>query len=140
MALSDAGVVNFLGGGLAVEHDHAEGQFVAGTDTLAVTVLARHFVEAWLPDTDICSGQDLLLAGLGGSSRLLETDKATFQVLDAYSRPIPGVLAMGAFSTAGALGSFPRPGRDAVFFRDNDAVAHWILRSSARLPAYAGRG
>jgi hypothetical protein len=139
-ALSDAGVVNFLGANLVVAHGHAEGQFVASSDTLAVSVPARHFVEARLPDTDINSGQDALLAGLGRSSRLLPADKATFQVLDDRGQPIPRLLALGAFSTAGALGSFSRPGRDAGFFRQNDAVARWILQSSARLPAHVGRG
>jgi hypothetical protein len=142
IALCDAGVVNFLGAGLAVGHDPTEGQFVASSDTLAVTIPARHLVEARLPDTDISSGQDPLLAGLGGASRLLAADKATFHVLDPRGQPVPRLLAMGAFATGGALGSLSRPGRDAAFFHQNDAAAQWVLRTITvgHSPAPAGRG
>lgn len=135
VALSDAGVVNFLGAGLAVGHDHEAGRFVATSDTLASPVLARHFVEAWLPDADVNSGQDPLLAGLGGTSRRLAVDEVTFHVLDADGQPVPRLLAMGAFATGGALGSFSRPGRDSAFFRQNDAVAHWVLRIVTTAPS-----
>jgi hypothetical protein len=131
-ALSDAGLVNFLGAGLAVGHERERGLFVATSATLTTPVFARHFVEARLPDTDLRSGGIPLLAGLGGQQeRRLRSDPVTFQVLDASGQPVPRLLAMGAFATGGALGSLSRPCRDASFFRQNDAVAHWLLRESA---------
>lgn len=132
-ALSRAGVVRFLGAGLAVGHDERAGRFAARSDTLARPVLARYFVEARLPDTDIRAGSPLLagLAGLTGSGRRLAVDPVTFQVLDRDGTPVPGLLALGAFASGGALGSFSRPGRDAALFRQNDAVARWILRECA---------
>jgi hypothetical protein len=90
-------------------------------------VPARHLVQAWLPGSDISSGADPLLAGLGGAGRRLPVDPVTFQVLDEQGRPHPRRLAMGGFATGGALGSFSRPCRDAAFFRQNDAAARRIL-------------
>jgi hypothetical protein len=131
VALSDAGVVNFLGASLAVGHDREHGLFIATSGTLATPVFARHFVEARLPDPDIRSGADPLLAGLGADGRRLRSDPVTFQVLDASGQPVPRLLAMGPFASGGALGSLSRPCRDAIFFRQNDAVARWLLRECA---------
>jgi hypothetical protein len=128
VALSDAGVVRFLGAGLTVGHDQERCLFSASSHSLAAPVFAPHLVEARLPDTDVRSGADALLAGLGPTSRRLRADPATFQVLDGSGQPIPRLLAMGAFSSGGALGSLSRPCRDAVFFRQNDAVTRWLLQ------------
>jgi len=128
-ALSRAGVVRFLGRLPAVTVDG--GMFVAHSATLRYPVTARFLVDARLPDDDVRCG-DPLLAGLvrdGAAIRggRLAVDPDTFQVLDTFGRPHPERLALGAFATAGRLGSFARPRSDAAFFRQNDAVARWLL-------------
>ncbi|HEX3649113.1 MAG TPA: adenylate cyclase, partial [Pseudonocardiaceae bacterium] len=124
-ALVESGVVRFLGANLRISCD--AGCFVATTDSLPSPVTARHLIEARLPEPDIRSGTDPLLAGLGARQDRLPVAQGTFQVLDERGMPHPRRLAMGAFASGGALGSFARPGRDAAFFRQNDAAARWLL-------------
>ena len=130
-ALAESGVVRFLGANLRI--GHAGEAFIATTDSLAAPVAAHHLIEARLPDPDIRSGADPLLAGLGAWRDRLPVAQSTFQVLDERGVPHPKRLAMGAFASGGALGSFARPGRDAAFFRQNDAAARWLLDQLMRL-------
>jgi hypothetical protein len=131
-ALSAAGVVRFLGAGLRVECDHASGVYIGVSDSLRTGIAARHLVEARLPGTDIRSGDDPLLAGLGATQPVLEVDPLTYQVLDSAGSPVRGLLAMGAFASGGAIGALSRPCRDEPFFRENDKVARRVLASVQR--------
>ena len=131
-ALAEAGIVRFLGANPRISGDERARCFVATTDSLATPVTARHLIEARLPDPDIRSGADPLLAGLGARQDRLPVAQATFQVLDERGVPHPRRLAMGAFASGGALGSFARPGRNAAFFRQNDAAARWLLSAAPR--------
>jgi hypothetical protein len=131
-ALSAAGVVRFLGAGLRVECDRASGVYTAVSDSLRTGIAARHLVEARLPGTDIRSGDDPLLAGLGATQPVLEVDPLTYQVLDSAGSPVRGLLAMGAFASGGAIGALSRPCRDEPFFRENDKVARRVLASAQR--------
>jgi uncharacterized NAD(P)/FAD-binding protein YdhS len=134
-ALSEAGVVRFLGGGLTVAPDDERRAFLAH-GSLAAPVAARYLVEARLPAHDLATG-DPLLAGLvragdavstgpvGGTR--LRVDGADYGILRPDGGSDPDRLALGAFASGGALGSFSRPGANAAFFRQNDATARRIL-------------
>jgi hypothetical protein len=136
-ALSDAGVVRFLGANLAVTADPERKGFVARTDTLGVGVRAPYVVEARLPASDIRHGGDPLLARMVHSGRCtpsrssgpsqLVVDSGTYQVVSGSGRNHPRIIGLGAFATSGGLGSFARPATNAPFFRQNDTVARWIL-------------
>ncbi len=134
-ALSDAGVVRFLGGDLTVTPDAGRGLFVARS-AHAAPVEAALFVEARLPDADVASGDPLLArlvhdghaatVGPDGARRLL-VDGASYGIVAPGGRADRSRLAMGAFASGGALGSFSHPRTNAAFFRQNDATARWIL-------------
>jgi len=132
VALAESGTLCFLGANLRIGRDESAGCFVASTDSLADPIAARHLIEARLPDPDVRSGADPLLAGLGARQNRLPVAPTTFQVLDGHGRPHPRRLAMGLFANGGALGSFARPGRDAAFFRQNDTTARWLLDQLGR--------
>lgn len=134
-ALSDAGVVRFLGGGLDVSPDAGLGAFVA-RGSLDAPVASPYFVEARLPHSDVMTG-DPLLGGLvrAGAAATVGPDGAARILVDGdeygVRRPDGGVdpdrIALGAFASGGALGSFSRPGTNAAPFRQNDEIARRLL-------------
>ncbi|MFD4639007.1 FAD/NAD(P)-binding protein [Lentzea sp. NPDC058436] len=122
-ALTQAGVLHFLGAGLRVEH--SGDFFSAHTASLPSPVTARHFVEARLPDPD--ARMHPLLTPLAHNRTRVPVDPDTFQVLGQEGDAHPHRLALGLFAGGGALGAFSRPGRNAPFFRQNDDTARRVL-------------
>lgn len=154
VALNEAGVVGFLGGGLAVSCDEATGEFVATGANLDGEVRARALVDAWQPPIDAGTTDDPALADLlsTGAGRLrchvagdravttgrLEVRRCDARVVRADGSPHPSRFAIGPATSAPFVGAFSRPGSDAASFRQNDAVARAVLRElAARRVAWA---
>jgi uncharacterized NAD(P)/FAD-binding protein YdhS len=144
VALSEAGIVTFLGADLVVEADEDGGGFRARSSTHPVTVTARAFVDARLPDPSVENGADPLVRALAARGEL--TDDRTVDDLGTVTsgkvRARPGdqrlIQADGSVSTTrfalgpwvsggAATAAFARPGVGAGFFRQNDAVARTVL-------------
>jgi uncharacterized NAD(P)/FAD-binding protein YdhS len=152
LALSRAGVVEFLGGDLAVQA-HGSGVFVATSPTAPGSVSARALVDARLPRTSVRTSDNPALrsliasgvgteevvsdAGFSGSSGLLVVDRADARVVSPGGVPHPRRFAVGPYTNAPFVGAFARPGTNAVSFRENDRVARAILRCVAETAAHA---
>ncbi len=141
MALSDAGLVHFLGAGLRVRADETAGFFAAASDSLADEFRGRYFVEARLAAPDARGGEDRLLRGLiargratarrpadaENASRLVARE-GDYRITEPSGEPHPRRYALGAFATGGSLGSFSVPGTNSPFFRQNDDVGRRLIR------------
>ncbi|MFD2081220.1 FAD-NAD(P)-binding [Actinopolymorpha cephalotaxi] len=146
LALSRAGVVDFLGAGMVVEADEARGAFVASSASTPHRVTARWLVESRLPRPDVARTTDALVAHLlargeaaehvaidaDGDARptgRLRARPADLRVVRGDGSASPDLFAAG-YWVAGTVagGAFPRPRMNAPFFRQNDALAREILR------------
>ncbi|MER5496101.1 MULTISPECIES: FAD/NAD(P)-binding protein [unclassified Streptomyces] len=141
MALSDAGLVRFLGAGLRIRADEGAGLFVAASDSLADGFRSRYLVEARLAAPDALGGEDRLLRGLIARERAtarrpegtrnvsrLVAREGDYRVTEPSGEPHPRRYALGAFATGGSLGSFSVPGTNSPFFRQNDDVGRRLIR------------
>jgi uncharacterized NAD(P)/FAD-binding protein YdhS len=156
LALSEAGVVRFLGAGVQVELDDATGVFRArSTSTDAVTE-ARALVEARVPAPDIGATPDRLVtalltrgsagekllpdppAGIRGTGRL-HVD-AGARVVTATGQPQDRLFAVGYWTSGGQVAAFARPDTDAPFFRQNDALARRLWQRLAASGAGTAEG
>ncbi|WP_371589345.1 FAD/NAD(P)-binding protein [Streptomyces virginiae] len=146
VALSEAGVLNFLGSGMWLVPDESRGVFRAGSANTAHTVDATSFVEARLPQSDLRRCPDTLLRGLldraeavehvvtdqdGFTHRsgLLHVSPDDFRVVDASGRPHPRRYALGPFTSIRHFATFGRPRANGLSFRQNDALARHALRT-----------
>lgn len=149
VALSEAGVLNFLGSGMWMVPDEGRGAFRAGSANTAHTVDARAFVEARLPTPDLRRCPDTLLRGLldrgeavesvvtdrdGFTHRsgLLRVSPEDFRVVDASGRTHPRRYALGPFTSIRHFATFGRPRANGLSFRQNDALARHALRTLGR--------
>ncbi len=149
LALSEAGVVTFLGSGLEIAADEEAGVFRARGANLDVDVPARALVDAWLPPSRAASSESAalrdLIASATGIEQQLTDEGHTFNsgrlvVAPGDARVVgqdavghPRRYAIGPFTTAPFVGAFARPRTDAVSFRENDAVARAVLADLARI-------
>ncbi|MFD4373081.1 FAD/NAD(P)-binding protein [Streptomyces sp. NPDC058486] len=134
LALSEAGVVRFLGPRLAVEADGRRGVFRASSPAVPGAVTeARALVEARLELSTVTRAAGPLLRGLyedgartnpGG---LLAVDPADGRITQRDGRPHPRRIALGPYTTAGAGGGFTRPRTGGFAFTQNDAAARAAL-------------
>lgn len=146
VALSEAGVLNFLGSGMWMVPDESRGVFRAGSANTAHTVGAKSFVEARLPRSDLRRCPDPLLRGLlecgeavecvitdqdgfAHRSGLLRVSPGDFRVVDASGRPHPQRYALGPFTSIRQFSTFTRPRANGQSFRQNDALARDALRT-----------
>jgi hypothetical protein len=155
LALSEAGVVRFLGADVRVELDEGARVFRARSASHDGAVEARALVEARLPVPDVTGTTDplvtrLLLRGSGaekvraggagegsrGTGRL-HVD-AGHRVVDATGRPQPRLFAAGYWTSGGQVAAFARPRTNAPFFRQNDALARALWRQLTAVPAQVG--
>ncbi|MGW0790859.1 FAD/NAD(P)-binding protein [Streptomyces sp. NPDC002911] len=134
LALSQAGVVRFLGAGMTVEADEEQGVFRARSATVpGAHTEARALVEARLPDPSLRKTRSPLLSGLyedgaaGTDTGLLSVDPADGRILDREGRPHPRRFALGPYTTARSSGAFTRPRTGGPAFRQNDATARTAL-------------
>jgi uncharacterized NAD(P)/FAD-binding protein YdhS len=136
LALSEAGIVRFLGADLAVEADAERGVFRATSTSVPYPVEARWLVEARLPKPDVARTTDPLVSNLlargevaeQASTGKLPARPSDLRLLRLVGTPHPSRHAAG-FWVAGATaaGAFPRPRLNAPFFRQNDALARAVL-------------
>ncbi|MDF6021980.1 FAD/NAD(P)-binding protein [Streptomyces sp. JH34] len=134
LALSQAGVVRFLGADMTVEADEEHGVFRARSATLpGAYTEARALVEARLPDPSLRTTRSALLSALyeegaaGTGTGLLSVDPADGRILDRDGRPHPRRFALGPSTTARSGGAFTRPRTGGPAFRQNDATARTAL-------------
>jgi uncharacterized NAD(P)/FAD-binding protein YdhS len=153
IALSEAGVVEFLGGDLRVTADETTGLFHAGSANVDRVVTAAALVDARLPDTSVSRSDNELLRALiasgggleqvvadgdyvGSTGRLLVRQHDT-RVVDAGGGLHERRFAIGPYTNSPFVGAFSRPRTNAIAFRENDKVARALLRELAALPAAA---
>ncbi|TAJ50185.1 MAG: FAD/NAD(P)-binding protein [Herbiconiux sp.] len=159
LALSEAGMVQFLGGEMWVEADEEEGCFRAGSANHDQVVTATALVDARLPDTSVARSDNELLRVLVQSGSVLEeiarepalTGDAAFaestgrlivrsddrRVLHGTGAPGERAYAIGPYTNSPFVGAFSRPGTNAVSFRENDLVARALLVRLKELQADA---
>ncbi|MGN9816881.1 FAD/NAD(P)-binding protein [Streptomyces sp. SD11] len=132
LALSRAGVLNFLGAGMTVSAE--DGVFRATSATVpGAYVEARALVEARLPHPTVERTRDTLLRELyaeGAAATpegLLAVDPADGRVLDRSGAPHPRRFALGPHTDARGSGAFTRPRTGGPAFRQNDATARAAL-------------
>ncbi len=144
LALSEAGVVHFLGGELRVWEDEEAALFRAKGTTLERQVSARALIDAWLPDADVAHTDNLALRQLieSGEGReriaatpegslatgVIEVRREDSRIVQADGTTHPRRFAIGPYTSNPFVGAFSRPRTNAVSFRENDAVALSTLR------------
>ncbi|MFC6595930.1 FAD/NAD(P)-binding protein [Kitasatospora paranensis] len=150
LALSDAGVLRFLGADTAVALDESDGTFVATSPTVpGRSVRATALIEAYLPVHAVERTADPVLNGLHRAGRiqgealtdaghtyrsgLLAVDPADGRLLDPGlgGAPHPRRTALGAHTSIRSYAAFARPHTDAPALRQNDATARALLRALA---------
>ncbi|MDH6143607.1 hypothetical protein P3T35_005642 [Kitasatospora sp. GP30] len=150
LALSEAGVVRFLGANIRVSADEATGSFLATSPTVpGRAVRADALIEGYLPKHTPARTDDPLLRELhrvgeiaeevvaddtgAHRSGLVAVSPPDGRILDPTlgGAPHPRRRALGPHTNGRAYAAFARPGTDAPAFRQNDAAARAILRSLA---------
>ncbi|MFD5746544.1 FAD/NAD(P)-binding protein [Streptomyces sp. NPDC127033] len=150
IALSEAGVVEFLGARPTVTVDGEAGRFTALSPTTGgPPATARALLDAWLPGQDLARTADPLLAGLvtSGLARphlagtgddttatgALDIVPAELRVRDAGGRPHPHLFAFGipveGVEWNTAIGARARG--NAAMFRQADTIARAALGAAA---------
>ncbi|MFB7662974.1 FAD/NAD(P)-binding protein [Kitasatospora sp. NPDC056138] len=151
LALSEAGVLRFLGADLRVQLDEPTGTFLATSATVpGHTVRATALIEGYLPRHFLARTGDPVLRALHRAgqiqeevvadgththrSGLLTTAPGDGRVLDPAldGTPHPRRTALGPHTNGRAYAAFARPRTDAPAFRQNDAAARALLRALAR--------
>ncbi|CAM5397583.1 MULTISPECIES: FAD/NAD(P)-binding protein [Streptomyces] len=132
LALSRAGLLRFVGAGMAVTAE--DGVFRATSPTVpGFSVEARALVEARLPAPTVRRARDSLLRELHADGAaetpdgLLRVDPGDGRVLDRAGRPHPRRFALGPYTDTRAPGAFTRPRTGGPAFRQNDATARAVL-------------
>jgi uncharacterized NAD(P)/FAD-binding protein YdhS len=157
LALSEAGVLRFLGADAQFELDTAAGVFRARSASVEGTVEARAMVEARVPVPSVAATPDQLITALltrgvaaekvladptapGGvrSTGRLHVD-ADQRVVDATGQAQERLFALGFWTSGAQVAAFARPRTNAPFFRQNDALARRLWRAlvPAAVPAAA---
>ncbi|MEU2630506.1 FAD/NAD(P)-binding protein [Kitasatospora sp. NPDC007106] len=149
LALSEAGVVRFLGADTAVDRDESDGTFVAHSPTVpGRRVRATALIEARLPRHSADRTADPVLRELLRAGRIREEVLADAGhthrsglievaadggLLDPAlgGAPHPRRLALGPHTNARSYAAFARPRTDAPAFRQNDTAARALLRAFA---------
>ncbi|KQS58470.1 hypothetical protein ASG36_10395 [Geodermatophilus sp. Leaf369] len=128
LALSEAGLVRFTGADTVVGLE--DGRWVARSSSTDTVTTATALVEARVPAVDVGRTTDPLLRALlargvaaeqAGSGRL-HVD-AGFRLVSAQGVPSTRVSAVGFWTSGAQVAAFARPGTNAPFFHQNDALA-----------------
>ncbi|WP_405011599.1 FAD/NAD(P)-binding protein [Kitasatospora sp. NBC_01539] len=147
LALSEAGVVHFLGADATVTADESDGTFRAASPTVpGRTVRATALIEAYLPRHALDRTADPVLHRLHRAGRVAEevtadaghvhrsglvaVTPADGRLLDPGlgGAPHPRRTALGPHTSARSYAAFARPYTNAPGFRQNDAAARALLR------------
>jgi uncharacterized NAD(P)/FAD-binding protein YdhS len=141
LALSEAGVVRFLGADARFELDDAAGVFRARSSSTDAVVTARAMVEARLPQPAVTATPDQLVSSLvtrgvaaeklvgdGTATGRLHVDTGQ-HVVSATGQPQDRLFAVGFWTSGAQVAAFARPRTNAPFFRQNDALARELWRT-----------
>jgi uncharacterized NAD(P)/FAD-binding protein YdhS len=156
LALSEAGIVHFLGADMWVSADEDGGVFRGGSASVRQAIEASDLVEARLPAPTLHHCGDVLLRNLYESgaaveqiladedgflhnSGLLHVSHTDFRVVDRSGMPHPRRYALGPFTSVRYFATFARPRVNAQSFRQNDALARHLLRFLATSEAAGPR-
>jgi hypothetical protein len=145
LALSEAGVVRFLGADTRFELDDASGVFRARSASVDDVVTARAMVEARLPAPAVSATPDLLVTSLVtrgvATEQLLEDPTgevlgtgrlsvdADQRVVGATGQVQDRLFAVGFWTSGAQVAAFARPRTNAPFFRQNDALARRLWQA-----------
>jgi uncharacterized NAD(P)/FAD-binding protein YdhS len=136
LALSEAGIVRFLGADMWVRAE--DGVFRAGGGTAPGVVTATALVEARQPKQSVADSASGFLRGLDGVEELLVDGDFSVRtgllriapdgrMITASGQPHPRRFGLGFYSTERAVAAFARPRTNAPAFRQNDATARALL-------------
>jgi hypothetical protein len=141
LALSRAGLVEFLGADMWVTEDEQRGLFVAGSGSVDEVITARALVDARLPKATVEHTANDLLRFVReqhiGTEELLSDQRGTglIKASEVDGRLIGPAgqahrrrFALGPFTTVRTAAAFARPRTNAPAFRYNDAAARAVLR------------
>ncbi|MEU8515855.1 FAD/NAD(P)-binding protein [Kitasatospora sp. NPDC048722] len=156
LALSDAGVVRFLGAGIRVERNEGDGTWRASGSTVpGHTVTATALIEAYLPKHTVGRTADPVLHDLHREGRVVEEVIADDEyahhsglvtisphdsrLLDPTlnGAPHPRRTALGPHTSLRAASAFARPRTNSLGFRQNDSTARTLLHAMATHPTPA---
>ncbi len=150
-ALSEAGIVRFLGADMWLTADSGNGVFQAGSASTTETINATGLIEARLPAPSVSRSRDQLISRLFHRGECAEetphdtgTDityntgrlrvvAQTGQVICRNGQPHRARFAFGAFTNGGSADGFTRPRRNGLFFRQNDIAARRFLTTLSGL-------
>ncbi|MBB3083757.1 FAD/NAD(P)-binding protein [Geodermatophilus sabuli] len=146
LALSEAGVLRFLGADVEVVLDADAGVFRARSASCPGVTEARALVEARVPTPDVTATPDPVVTGLlsrgEGRERVLadrgvaggvrgtgrlDVD-AGLRLRTASGASHPTIRAVGYWTAGAQVAAFARPHTNAPFFRQNDALARDLWR------------
>ncbi|CCH87594.1 conserved protein of unknown function [Modestobacter italicus] len=141
LALSEAGVVRFLGADTRFDLDEGTGVFTARSSSVDSVVTARAMVEARLPAPAVSATPDRLVSSLvtrgvaaektvpdGTGTGRLHVD-AEQRVVSATGLPQDRLFAVGFWTSGAQVAAFARPRTNAPFFRQNDALARRLWQA-----------
>jgi uncharacterized NAD(P)/FAD-binding protein YdhS len=149
LALSEAGIVRFLGADARFELDDAVGVFRAASTSVDAVVTARAMVEARLPAPAVSATPDQLVSSLVtrgvAAEKTVAGDLATGRlhvdgaqrVVSATGQPQERLFAVGFWTSGAQVAAFARPRTNAPFFRQNDALAQRLWQALAGRAAVA---
>jgi hypothetical protein len=126
LALSEAGVVRFTGADTVVTLE--DDRWVARSASTDEVTTATALVEARVPEVDLAATTDPLLTALlargraAVQGRRLHVDAGS-RLVDADGTASQRVSAVGFWTSGAQVAAFARPGTDAPFFHQNDALA-----------------
>ncbi|KQO96678.1 hypothetical protein ASF30_16370 [Leifsonia sp. Leaf264] len=135
LALSDAGLVRFLGPDVRVRTVDGIG-FIADSPCVPGSVQAAALVDAWLPEAHAAESINPVLrelVGRGAGAGRITVHSEHSRVVDGAGREHPSAFAVGSFTAAPETGAFTRPGTNALPFRANDALARALISQAARV-------
>lgn len=142
LALSDAGIVHFLGGELRLEAVEDHGVFVARGTALTdqgertASVQSRILIDAWLPAAQATGSDNPLLRQLLATDQVAELPGSGSVVVEqGRIGGSDGRFAIGPFTSEIQAGAFTRPGINALPLRRADHLAGALLRTAARSAA-----
>ncbi|SJM65631.1 FAD/NAD(P)-binding domain-containing protein [Gulosibacter sp. 10] len=150
VALSEAGVVEFLGAGVLVHADPETGEFVARSASVPGERRTRALIDAWLPEasiehTDSPVLRDLIGSGVGREQQVGPVTSGLVEVRQSDARVIrrgggvhPRRFAVGPGTSRPNAGAFSRPRINALAFREWDSVARAVLLELRRIRDEAG--
>jgi hypothetical protein len=152
LALSEAGVLHFLGADAEVVLDERAAVFRARSSSCPEITEARALVDARLPVPDVSATTDPLVTGLlvrgEGRERVLPDPEATggrrrtgrldvdpsLRLVTATGMAHSRLFAAGYWTAGAQVAAFARPRTNAPFFRQNDALARELWHGLRAAP------